>query len=176
MKNGFEIRGNVAAILLHRNDGAIFETTIDFNDLEKAAEFPNTWYASWNPPTQSFYVYGKLPAVSGRRQTVQLHRWLAGASHTQQVDHINLDTLDNRRSNLRLASPAENAQNKKVQRRNNKSGYRGVSWCSTNQKWIAQVMVGRKNKFIGYFSNKHEAGKKVASARATLMPFSREAL
>jgi len=175
MKNKFEIRDDITSIFLRRKDGATLETAIETADLSRAQEFPNTWYASWNPPTQSFYVYGKLPAKNGQRQTVQLHRWLVDGSNACEVDHFNQDTLDNRRKNLRPATSAENCQNKKVDRRNNKSGLRGVSWCNTKKKWIAQIMLGRKNKFLGYFDNKLEAGKKAAEARAEMMPFSKEA-
>ncbi|MFC5468439.1 HNH endonuclease [Cohnella suwonensis] len=174
MKNRFIVKGSETTILLNRNDGSVLETFIDTRDLPLATNFPNTWYASWNPPTQSFYVYGKQ-SLNGRRKTVQLHRWLTSTPDISEVDHVNLDTLDNRRSNLRIASSAENAQNKRVNRRNNKSGYRGVSWCNTNRKWIAQVMVDRKNKFLGYFDEKHVAGRIAAEARAVMMPYSKEA-
>ncbi|OCZ54337.1 HNH endonuclease [Dehalobacter sp. TeCB1] len=177
MKNKFEVRGDTTTILLARKDGTVIETIIETADLLRAQEFPNSWYASWNPPTQSFYVYGKLPAVNGYRRTVLLHRWLVNESDGCEVDHINLNTLDNRRiKNLRQATYAENAQNKKVNRSNNKSGLRGVSWCNTHQKWLAQIMVDKKTKFLGYFDDKYEAGRIAADARAKMMPFSKEAL
>jgi hypothetical protein len=176
MKNKFEVRGDITAIFLNSPKYGPMETIIETADLEKADSFPNTWYASWNPPTHSFYVYSKLPAVNGKRKTVQLHRWLMDHSEGLEVDHINFDTLDNRRSNLRLATSSENCQNKRADRRNNKSGFRGVSWCNTTNKWAAQIMIRRKTISLGYFDDKNEAGRIAAKARAELMPFSKEAL
>ena len=45
-------------------------------------------------------------------------------------------------------------------RRDNKSGYKGVSWCNTNEKWVAWIAKDKKRKFIGYFTNKEDAALK----------------
>jgi hypothetical protein len=159
MKNKFKISDGITVIFLRRKDGTILGTNIETAGLSRAQEFPNTWYASWNPATQSFYVYGKLPAINGQRQTVQLHRWLVADLNGREVDHFNQDTLDNRCNNLRPATSAENCQNKKVDRRNNKSGLRGVSWCNTNKKWIAQWLAEKTN-FSDTLTTNMKRGKK----------------
>lgn len=177
MKNNYEIRGDYTAIFLLRKSGEILETLIDTIDLEKAMEFPHTWYAHWNRFTESYYVHGsRSKDKNGKRGTVILHRLLMGTTNAEHIDHINNDTLDNRRSiNLREASFAENMQNVKGPYKNNKCGIKGVYWDKKAGKWKAQIKIDKKVKFLGYFLTKEEAGKKSEEARAAMMPFSKEA-
>src|SRR4051794_22128886 len=56
---------------------------------------------------------------------VYMHRLILGAKRGEAVDHRNHDGLDNRRANLRIASPSENAANQ-VLRKANTSGFKGV--------------------------------------------------
>ena len=67
------------------------------------------------------------------------------------VDHINHDTLDNRKSNLRVVVYCNNSKNRKSRNSNNKSGYRNVSWDNSSQKWLVQLQVNGKNKVFGRF-------------------------
>lgn len=71
------------------------------------------------------------------------------------VDHINGNKLDNRRSNLRVVSRADNRANSKPQR--NKSGYRGVYWRSDRGKWIARIHEGKNYLYIGSYGDVKEA-------------------
>lgn len=74
----------------------------------------------------------------------------------QTIDHINGDKLDNRISNLRLASVAQNMRNRYIQK-NNSSGYKGVSFHRGNGKWIARIGINRRRISLGYFDNPDEA-------------------
>lgn len=84
------------------------------------------------------YVYGSLPS--------------------QQIDHADRDRSNNKISNLRLATDAENARNAS-KRKDNSSGAKGVSWHSRRLKWQAQINVRGQRKSLGYFED-------VASAKA----------
>ena len=78
------------------------------------------------------------------------------------VDHINGDGLDNRRSNLRLATKADNCRNAKL-RKDNKAGLKGVSL--DNGRWRARIRVNTKEIYLGSYSTKeaaHEAYKVAA--------------
>ncbi len=170
MKNEYEIRGETTAIFIKMQDGAVMETIIDTSDLELVNAFPNTWFVN----KKTLYVHGNLPKdTSGKRGHASLHRWLFGNPKDKHVDHINHDKLDNRRSvNLRLATNAENCQNKKGAQKNSKSGVRGVHWNKRDKLWYAKVMLNKKDTLIGCFKDLKEAEKAVVEARKRLMPFS----
>lgn len=72
------------------------------------------------------------------------------------IDHINGDKLDNRITNLRVASNAENMRNRKAPRAN-RSGFKGVSFEAFTQRWKAQIMRARQNINLGRFDTPEEA-------------------
>jgi hypothetical protein len=73
-----------------------------------------------------------------------------------EVDHVNGDGLDNRKSNLQIVSHAENIRKSRVQK-NNTSGFRGVSWHKGDRRWQAFVEVDNIRKYLGSFKNKIDA-------------------
>jgi hypothetical protein len=79
-----------------------------------------------------------------------------GATKGQQIDHKNGDTLDNRRSELRFATNHQNAMNSKL-RKNNKSGFKGVSYSASENRWIANICLHGKCKYLGGFDTREEA-------------------
>jgi hypothetical protein len=82
-----------------------------------------------------------------------LHRVIMNPDKSKVVDHINGNPLDNRRSNLRIATPAENCWNTK-KHKDNKSGHKGVS--KIRHKWRAVIMVNGITRSL-YFYSKEEA-------------------
>jgi hypothetical protein len=87
-------------------------------------------------------------AVSGR---TLLHREIMRPGPLLEVDHRNGDGLDNRRSNLRLATRSQNAMNRRLQA-NNTSGVAGVTWMPKRGKWRATVKVQGHRIELGFFS------------------------
>lgn len=80
----------------------------------------------------------------------------------EQTDHINGNPLDNRRDNLRVASPAQNSQNRKVPTVN-RSGYKGV--CYQDGKWQAILKANGRSYYLGRFATPeaaHEAYERAA--------------
>ena len=79
--------------------------------------------------------------------------------HTFVVDHINRDTSDNRKSNLRIISKRNNCINSGLQS-NNKSGIIGVNWSNPEQKWRASITIEKgKQRILGRFDDKEDAIK-----------------
>lgn len=73
------------------------------------------------------------------------------------VDHRNGDGQDNRLSNLRECTPAENLQNVIARKPNNPSGHVGVSWSTTKKRWHARIGVSMATVHLGYFGNLEDA-------------------
>lgn len=116
------------------------------------------WQAFWHPDTRSFYAQ-RGTHLNGRRISYHMHRVVLEAGVPAiQVDHINHDTLDNRLSNLRLATNAQNHANLRV-RAGSRSGFKGVSWYKRDQNWHACITVAGKNRHLGYFPTAEEAGR-----------------
>jgi hypothetical protein len=72
------------------------------------------------------------------------------------IDHINGHKLDNRIINLRACTVGENLRNCKM-RANNTSGYKGVSWARSANKWKVQLRIDGKSIYIGLFDDKIKA-------------------
>ena len=70
---------------------------------------------------------------------LSLHRFLTDCPQGMVVDHINGNTLDNRRENLRVCTQKENVRNQHKLAKNNKSGYRYIHWHKRDKKWIVQI-------------------------------------
>jgi excisionase family DNA binding protein len=99
--------------------------------------------------------HGNKP-YARNREVGYLHKWIVGAGRGVQVDHRNGDTLDNRRSNLRVATRSQNCWNTKVKR--GRSVFKGVSPSGrAGRRWRAQIKKDRRTMFIGAFSTPLEA-------------------
>lgn len=103
----------IGIILRDRNGRTKAMAKIDHQDLAKVSEY--TWHALK-------ISYGTYTAVSTMKKNkrkihVYMHRLITDAPEGSDVDHINHDTLDDRRSNLRLCSRAENLANRRPKRR-----------------------------------------------------------
>ena len=103
--------------------------------------------------------------VNGK--SIKSHRvaWFlyTGNWPASEIDHVNGNRADNRWSNLREATPLQNACNKNLCK-NSKSGYKGVSFCKRNNKWRAYISVNHKMKHLGYWNTAQEAAHKYDAA------------
>jgi len=111
-------------------------------------------YISWRPyvskRSRQTYVVGR---PCGSQRYVRMHRLIVGDVETD-IDHINLCALDNRRTNLRLASHSQNCANVFL-RRHNSTGYKGV--VIQNGHYAAQICANGRNRRLGKFNSAVEA-------------------
>lgn len=96
-----------------------------------------------------YVVTGRLAGAPPTR----LHCLIMGRAY---VDHVNHNTLDNRRENLRLATVAQNMHNR-IPNARSKSPYKGVSWHPVNHNWVAVISYDRKKHHLGCFRDDVEA-------------------
>lgn len=84
---------------------------------------------------------------NGKR--ILMHRLIMDIkSRKKDVDHINHDRLDNRKSNLRICSRSQNNMNHRV-RRDSSTGVKGVTWNKFKQKWEVRIYVNKKKIYLG---------------------------
>ena len=122
------------------------------------------WYAIWNKNTDSFYVARKIPKIGiYPRKILRMHRFIMDAPDGMVVDHINHDTLDNRRENLRVCTNSQNMMNSRKYI-SNTSGYKGVCWVKKSGKWVARISINKKQTVLGYFTCPKEASKAYCAA------------
>lgn len=121
---------------------------VDDEDHDKVSKFK--WTAQVKANT--VYAYRTIKRADGSQTAQLLHRFLLEPPDGLMVDHKDGSGLNNCRSNLRLATNAENGRNRR-KNVNNKSGYKGVSWRKQRSKWKSQINVNGRNKFLGYFTD-----------------------
>lgn len=133
--NTYEIDGDTLYIKT-KNGQTITADASDFETLSK-----HSWCIS-----KTGYAVANI-----NHKTVKLHRLLLGLENPRTLaDHINHNRLDNRRSNLRICTPQENARNKggKV--------IRGIR-KTPNGKYSARIVFERKEIYLGRFGTLDEA-------------------
>ncbi len=102
----------------------------------------------------------------GRRTKVHRLAWLLhyGDWPQGEIDHINRDKADNRITNLRVVSRAENCRNRGL-RRDNISGVTGVTWRPDLKRWRATISAGGRIKHIGHFDTVEAASAALIAAK-----------
>lgn len=138
-----------------RGERAIF-ARIDPEDWRLAA-IP--WRAMRTSPTK-FYAACIVRVGDRKQRTIYLHREVLraviGDLGVLEVDHIDGDTLDCRRSNLRIATHQQNARNV-GRKRSNTSGYKGVSRAPSG-RWRSYIVVDARQISLGTFDDADQAG------------------
>jgi hypothetical protein len=104
--------------------------------------------------------------MGGKRITAHRLAWLItyGVFPEKYLDHANGNKADNRIQNLRLATASQNLHNR-PKTKSNTSGIKGVSWCKTHKKWVAQLRVDNKDFHLGRFSTIQAAKEAVQDFR-----------
>jgi hypothetical protein len=162
-KKGFQNKyitdGDTTVIYIKTKKGEVFETLIDTDDLQKLIDLNLMWHVQWFDFTQSYYASATeyLGMIDGKPKytTLKLHGVIMNTN--ERLDHINHNTLDNRKANLRLISVDANAKHRKSKNSNNTSGYRNVSW--DGWKWMVQLQIDGRNNILGRFDDVDEAGQ-----------------
>ena len=118
------------------------------------------WHAAAGGTKSRFYAcacLGKKQAAEIGRRHIRMHRLIMGFPD-HDIDHENNNQLDNRRINLRLATPAQNQQNR-LKGRRGLSRYKGVSYHRKSAKWQVSICHGGSSKYVGSYDDELTAAK-----------------
>lgn len=133
-------------------------TLIDEEDYIRISTL-GKWQAIGPNKGKYYAVHNTHRNINGKRTgiTLLLHRFLTNAPEGMEVDHINGDSLDNRKFNLRICTKAQNRANVPGKPNHRSSQYKGVRFkkdhAGNKKAWEARI----KTKHIGYYATELEA-------------------
>lgn len=134
-----------------------FSAVVDDEDFAFLSRWKWTAFFSGSKPYAARRERGRL---------VLMHRVVNGTPDGMLTDHIDGDTLNNRRGNLRNATASQNMMNK-VGKRGGSSRFKGV-WFDRHQsgskRWRAAIILNGAKRYLGRFPTEEEAGAAYASA------------
>jgi hypothetical protein len=136
---------------LTTSNGYVSIVDDDIYDLVKNMR----WYAH-NSKCGRYVQRGGIKKNGEAGKIVRLHRLITNAPCGYFVDHIDGDTLNNVRSNLRIASNGQNVHNQ-IRKKVSKHGYPGVS-CGEGKYFYGRVMCNKKTYFTKVYDTAQEAG------------------
>lgn len=151
---------NDYAYMLLKKDNITLKTLFDIEDVDKIKQYK--WHLHLRKKDMRFDVCTNSYGKHSQRKYIILARYLTDCLAYMTVDHLNRNTLDNRKSNLKICTTVENNQNKS----NNTSGCVGVCWDKNRNKW--HVMYCGKN--LGRFELFEEAAKARKAAEKLTNP------
>jgi len=123
---------------------------VDDEDYHWLAQ--HKWYARRDG--QTFY---SLRKCGGR--TILMHRELLHVPDGMEADHIDGDGLNNTKSNLRVATVAQNRHNARKYLVPTSSKYKGASWNKKAGKWRAYIWHSGKQIYLGFFEKEENAAR-----------------
>jgi len=143
-KNEIRCEKDICYMKIYNNKcEEIAEAIIDKKNKKKIEEF------KWRRNAGGYIV--STTRLPEKPKTIFIHRLIMGDKKGLVVDHINHKPLDNRRLNLRWATPSQN-----IAYRTNTKGY---LWDKSRDKWTASIGVNNKQIYLGRFDTEAEAKK-----------------
>ncbi|MCJ7730181.1 MAG: HNH endonuclease [Sedimentisphaerales bacterium] len=128
-------------------------TLVDVEDYYRFANF------KWHIGGHGTKFYAVRVIIEGKKiKTVRLHREIMNPPQGLLVDHKNTNSLDNRRSNLRIATHAENMKNRR-KRKNTTSRFIGVWFSKQKAVWESRIRHQGRRIYLGRFNSEIEAAR-----------------
>lgn len=121
------------------------------------------WQASWNAKTRSFYPMRSI-RVDGKKKRLIMSREIMKVDPDEQVDHIDRDTLNHHRENLRKATNRENQENRRKQSKYGTGVFKNTQW-PLKKPYYVQIQVNKKRVCLGTFATIEEAQRERANAK-----------
>lgn len=120
----------------------------DLEDYDKIKDY--CWFQN-----DKGYILATLKKIDGKQKRIRMHNLLIGEF---EIDHRNNNKADNRKLNLRQATASQNTMNRAI-RKDNITGCTGVYWNKQKNKWVANIVFGGKQIYLGSFDDFKDAVK-----------------
>jgi hypothetical protein len=146
VKNMYELKGDVAYLYVTNKNYSNKSIVFSSEHLDEVRRF------KWTINSKGYCI----STTKFDQRVIFLHRLVTKCPEDLVVDHINHDTFNNVDDNLRICTDRENSFNKGI-RKDNKCGYRGVSFHKASCKWRCELRVDGKKKWIGLYNTPEEA-------------------
>lgn len=136
-----------------------YYTFVDKSDYDDLIQY--SWRVNISKSGNKYAVRSWYDKSTKKIKSEKMHRRILKVKDSKIfVDHINGNSLDNQKQNLRLTNALGNARNaSKTKRRKTTSKYRGVYWLTKNNVWLSRISVNKKIIHIGTFKNEISAAK-----------------
>lgn len=154
MTNRYQVRGKTTVILIERRNGDVHQMLIDTADLPRVLALP----AAIAVKTSTAHPDLIYATFSQNGQQVNFHRWLMNPPDDLEIDHFDHQTLNNRRSNLRIVDRSEQMRNRRM---GSWKIRKGVWKSRSRERWGAFV-------WLGEFESEREAEQVYDGALAAL--------
>ena len=132
---------------------------VDDGDYEELNQYK--WFAQWSPHTRSYYAARQIRMSNGKQTQERIHRVILGLERGDKRigDHLNHVTLDNRRSNIRIATGSMSNRNRRCK-----------GWTQQDGKYRVRIMVDGISKHIGLYDDPPEARAAYLEAKRLYHP------
>lgn len=152
MENKYKINDDYAELIINSPKYGIFNFQIDLDDLEKVKSMHWALHVVRFKSKTAIRYY-----AADSKNHMLLHRFIMD-NPKETVDHIDQNTFNTRKYNLRECTILENCRNQKKPT-NNKSGHKGVLWYHYQNvnKWMAYIKVDYKFINLGYYEDINDA-------------------
>jgi hypothetical protein len=154
-KNTILINGDICVMMLYnKNKEIITTTTFNVWHLNKVKDY--RWRKKVDKRTGTIYVISHTQEKGQKRTTKSLHSLILKTKKGMVTDHIDRNGLNNVDSNLRMCTINQNLYNQII-RKDNTSGYKGVTFVKRIKKWKAQIRHNNKRQYLGLFNSAKQA-------------------
>lgn len=128
---------------------------VDDEDFDRLSPFKWFSHLVAKSTSRNYYARRNSKIIGGvRAPPVYMHREVIGAARGQIVDHINGDTLDNRRVNLRIVTASQNNMNRKSGRPFMLKGA-----YPSGRRWTSSIQIDGQNHYLGCFATAEQAAR-----------------
>ena len=123
-------------------------------------KYLNQWKWCLRPTGNGIFyaIRGFRNHKKSKVKSISMHRQIMNPAKGYVIDHIDGNTLNNQKINLRICTQSQNCSNQKISIKNT-TGFKGVQFNKIHNKYYSKITVNRKNIYLGSFIDPIDAAK-----------------